>query len=218
MSAADVFTRLRVVSATAPASRKFQGTMRSASCSMRDWVSDLKDSACSTSATMERSFVSPASAVTRTMISPSSTAVPENTLSPTPRSTASGSPVRAAWFTMAVPRTTSPSTHTGMPVRTAMQSPGLRSDAATWTSWSPSTSCAVSGGRATRSRAPPPTASACTPPASRPGSAAHRLTRRARVALVERHAVAAASSTGTSSRAARASGPPPPGSRGSARR
>ena len=202
MSAADVFTRLRVASATAPARRKFQGTMRSASRSMRDWVSDLKDSACSTSATMERSFVSPASAVTRTMISPSSTAVPENTLSPTPRSTANGSPVRAAWFTMAVPRTTSPSTHTGMPVRTAMQSPGLRSDAATWISWSSSTSCAVSGRsssaltsapsdreRVYSSSVSPMFSSSIVSPAVRGSRLANDMP------------MAAASSTGTSSRA-----------------
>ena len=80
---------------------------------------------------MERSFVSFTSAVTRTTISPSSTAVPANTPSPAWRSTASGSPVRAAWFTMAVPRTTSPSTHTGMPVRTAMRSPGSSWEACT---------------------------------------------------------------------------------------
>ena len=75
---------------------------------------------------MVRSFVWPSLAFTSTMISPSSTAVPANTSSPTVRSTASGSPVSAAWLTMAHPRTTVPSTHTGMPVRTAMSWPCRR--------------------------------------------------------------------------------------------
>ena len=94
---------------------------------------------------MERSFVSPDAARTRTKISPSSTAVPANTSSPTVRSTARGSPVSVDWFTMATPRSTVPSTHTGMPVRNTTRSPDLRSGTGVATSSSPSTSCALSG-------------------------------------------------------------------------
>ena len=76
MRAALVFTRLRVVSATMPASRKFQGTMASARRSLRSCVWPLRPSDCSTIETIERSFVPPAPCVTRTNISPSSQAVP----------------------------------------------------------------------------------------------------------------------------------------------
>ena len=76
MSAALVLTRLRVVSATTPASRKFHGTMASARCSRRLSVSLLRSSDCSTMETMERSLVPLAPCLTRTKTSPSSTAVP----------------------------------------------------------------------------------------------------------------------------------------------
>ena len=66
MSAALVLTRLRMLSATAPASRKFAGTMAFARRSRRPSVSLLRPSDCSTIETMERSFVPPAPCVTRT--------------------------------------------------------------------------------------------------------------------------------------------------------
>ena len=145
MSAADVFTRLRVVSATRPASRKFQGTILFARFSMRDWPSDFSESSASTSETIDRSLVCDVLARTRTKISPSSTTVPANTSSPTVRSTASGSPVRVAWFTMAQPCSTTPSMQIDMPVRTATKSPGISSLAGTLVSVSPITFCALSG-------------------------------------------------------------------------
>ena len=55
------------------------------------------------------------------MISPSSTAVPAKTSSPSRRSTASGSPVRADWFTIASAPSTSPSS--GVKVRFPMTVP-----------------------------------------------------------------------------------------------
>ncbi len=94
---------------------------------------------------MERSLVFAPLARTRTKISPSSTAVPANTSSPSPRSTAKGSPVRVDWLTIAQPRSTTPSMQTGMPERTATTSPATREDAGTDLSQSPSTSCTVSG-------------------------------------------------------------------------
>ena len=145
MSAAEVLTRLRVVRATRPASRKFQGTILFASSSMCDCPSDLRESAVWTSETIERSLVLAVLARTRTRMLPSSTTVPANTSSPTERSTASGSPVRVAWLTMALPRSTTPSMEMDMPVRTATRSPGSSSVAGTLTSVSPSTFCALSG-------------------------------------------------------------------------
>ena len=71
--------------------------------------------------------------------------VPANTSSPTLRSTASGSPVRVAWLTIALPCSTTPSMQMDMPVRTATRSPGSSSVAATLTSVSPTTFCALSG-------------------------------------------------------------------------
>ncbi|MFQ7393326.1 MAG: hypothetical protein ACLRM9_08880 [Collinsella aerofaciens] len=43
--------------------------------------------------------------------------MPANTSSPALRSTASGSPVRVAWLTMALPCSTTPSMQMDMPVR-----------------------------------------------------------------------------------------------------
>lgn len=145
MSAAEVFTKLRVVRATTPASRKFHGTMRSAKRSRFVCTSAFMLWDSSTSETMERSFVSPVAALTRTKISPSSHAVPAKTSSPTVRSTASGSPVRVDWFTMATPRSTTPSTLTGIPVRTAIRSPAFKLAVGTVISSSPQTSCTFSG-------------------------------------------------------------------------
>ena len=151
MRAADVFARLLVVAATSPASRKFHGTKRSARRSRRDWTSLLSCSVASTRLTMERSLVEAGSAPTRTTISPSSTAVPAKTSSPAMRSTASGSPVSAAWLTMASPRTTTPSTHTGIPVRATTRSPVRRLWAGTVTS-SPSSRRRALWGMAMRER------------------------------------------------------------------
>ena len=151
MRAADVLARLFVVAATSPASRKFHGTKRSARCSRRVWISLLSCSEASTRFTMERSLVDAGSAPTRMTISPSSTAVPAKTSSPAMRSTASGSPVSAAWLTMAAPRTTTPSTHTGMPARATTRSPARRLWAGTVTS-SPSSRRRAFWGMAMRER------------------------------------------------------------------
>ena len=137
--------RLRVVSATRPASRKFHGTILLARSSICDWPSDLSESAVCTSETIERSLVCAVLARTRTKMPPSSTTVPANTSSPTLRSTANGSPVRVAWLTIALPCSTTPSMQMDMPVRTATKSPGSSSVAATLTSVSPTTFCALSG-------------------------------------------------------------------------
>ena len=61
------------------------------------------------------------------------------------RSTASGSPVSVAWFTMAHPCSITPSMHIDMPVRTAIRSPGMRLAAGTLVSESPSILRAESG-------------------------------------------------------------------------
>ena len=162
----------------------------------------MNASDCSTNDTMERSFVSPASAVTRTTISPSSTAVPANTLSPATRSTDKGSPVSAAWFTIAVPRTTSPSTHTGMPVRTAMRSPGASSEAGTWRSSSPSSSCAVSGRSSSASMSAPSERERVYSSSVSPTFKSSMVCPAVRGSrLAKDMPMAAASSTGTSSRA-----------------
>ena len=149
---------------------------------------------------MERRRVSPVPACTRTIISPDSTAVPANTSSPAERSTASGSPVSAAWFTMAQPDSTVPSTLMGMPVRTAMRSPSRSDDIGTDVSWSPSTSCAVSGASRSERMSWP-----CERARVYSSSVSPRLSRNmvdeAVLGSLQRNAMpmAAASSTGTSS-------------------
>ena len=72
-------------------------------------------------------------------------AVPAKTSSPDVRSTGSGSPVSAAWLTMATPRSTVPSMGTGLPVRSTMRSSTARSVEGTASSLLPTTRWAVSG-------------------------------------------------------------------------
>ena len=144
MSAAATFTMSRVASATTPASRKFHGTMASARRSRRSWPTERRADERSTSETIERTLVSEATVRTRTYACPSSTIVPAKTSSPAARSTASGSPVRAAWLTITTPRSTTPSMGTGAAFLSTMRSPGLSSETGTESSSSPSATCAVS--------------------------------------------------------------------------
>ncbi len=66
MRAAEVRSRLRVVRATMPASRKFQGTILSARLSRRASEAAFRRSDCSTRLTMDRSLVLSVTARTRT--------------------------------------------------------------------------------------------------------------------------------------------------------
>ena len=109
---------LRVSSHVRTVPPRLQGTRASARVAAFPSAVDLSCSDSSIMVTIRSNRVAPAAFFTHSVISPSSMAVPAYTYMPSSFFTGTDSPVRLAWFTMASPDTTTPSSGITFPICT----------------------------------------------------------------------------------------------------